>query len=238
MTRRCLHAQAVADLNMVVEVVRRQAGFELGMVGGGRDTFDRHSVVRRIGSVRQGVAAGDRPRACRLMRIARRNIQRKGQELARLERSQRLAVDGLQVERALRVRGVLERTLSDAELAPAVPSARGWKGGPRTGGRYASPPPERDRDGDAELKHERRRDVGKQQRRAHDAIPISTCCSLARPEQRPAHTVGVRSDPPVAADFAWVTRLPGYPWPSALSRIVMGAVLSWTAVCTLCGPSS
>ncbi len=103
-------------------------GVELGMIGRRRHALDRHPVVRGVGPVRQGVAAGDRARGRCAVRAARRDIQCEGEELARLERRQRLAVDWLQVERTLRLRRVLERTLSDAELAPTRPRRIGLDG--------------------------------------------------------------------------------------------------------------
>jgi hypothetical protein len=71
----------------------------------------------------------------------------------------------------------------DAELAPAVPcsSYRGGESRSRRGGRRGeSAPPASDRGGEADLKYECGRNIGKQQRRAHDATLFSTGWSLAR----------------------------------------------------------
>ena len=95
--------------------------------------------------------------------------------------------------RGLRIHGVRRGTRASR------PRRQGWRKGESRnsslGRRCASPPPERDRYGDADLKHQCRRDVGEEQRRAHEAIPISTSWSMAH--------------------------LPGGSWSSTLSPIVM-----------------
>jgi hypothetical protein len=126
-----LGAQDVTDLHVIVEVVRRQAGCVPGVIGWRRHALDRHPVVRRVGPIRKRVAARDRTRGPRPVCAARRDLQGKGEELPRLERWQRLAIDGLQVERALRLGLILERTLRDPELSPSHPrhvGLDGWRG--------------------------------------------------------------------------------------------------------------
>jgi hypothetical protein len=94
-TGRGLHAQDVADPHVIMEVGGRQAGCELRMVGRRGHAFDGHPVVRRCGTIRQGVAARDRARSRGHVRTVRRDIQGEGQELSRLECRQRLAIGRL-----------------------------------------------------------------------------------------------------------------------------------------------
>ncbi len=136
MAGRGLHAQDVTDPHMIMEVAGRQARREFRMIRRRAHAFDRHPVVRGIGSIRQGVAARDRARACRPVQSARRDLQGEGQELARLECRQGQAVHRLQVERALRLCRVLECTLRDPKLSPPRPRRIGLDARRHRGGRH------------------------------------------------------------------------------------------------------
>jgi hypothetical protein len=97
---RRLYAQRVADLDAVVQVARREAWLEPGMIGRRSHPPDRHPGGRWVGTIGQRFAARDRAPACSPVGSGAGHVEREGRELAWLERGQGSAVHRLQVERA------------------------------------------------------------------------------------------------------------------------------------------
>ena len=167
--RFCL--EHVACLDTVVKVVRRHTRRQFRAVRRRRHALDGDAVAALVRPVGQRVAA--RHRTCTARRVTAfvEHVERERQELAGLEGRQRCAVDWLEVEGALRLRGILVRTRPYPEFAPAGPGGAGGRlhavrhGWQAT--RRATSPPQDDTDPHCDLEQQRGRDPGQELDSSH-----------------------------------------------------------------------
>ena len=116
-----LDVQHVAFVHMVVEVVRRQAGWCCGVSGRGQCSLDRYPVMRVSRCIRKRIATHDVFRRT-AGRVA--HGQLKGKKLPRLIIGQGAAVGGDKIERTHQLGRVLECLAGDLEGSRAFPQRR------------------------------------------------------------------------------------------------------------------